>query len=213
MLNYYQARDLTITPVTPLVTKNVHPLNTNALPLAEGIMVNEHPPAISFVARSGSGKTTLVTKLIAELKSRGYKVGAVKHGPPNFEIDHPGKDSHRFTEAGADNMLISSGGKLAFVKQCPQPPTFVELLADYFPDVDIILVEGFKRVDLPKIEIHRSEHNRDMLCRGKIHDPKLLAVATDSEIQIDVPQLDLNQPKVIVDFLVDTFVTTNMGEL
>lgn len=208
MLNYYQARDLTIDSVTPLAKKNVPLLNANARTWGEDNSVNKLPPAISFIARSGSGKTTLVTQLIANLKSRGYKVGAIKHGPPNFEIDHPGKDSHRFTEAGADNMLISSGGKLAFVKQCQQEPTFEELLANYFPDVDIILVEGFKRVDVPKIEVHRCEHDSALLCRGENHDPNLLAVATDSQIEVDVPQLDLNRPEVIVDFLLLAFSIT-----
>ncbi len=205
MLNSYQARDLTINSVTPLATENGPPLDANARAMTEDMITAQHPPAVSFVARSGTGKTTLVTKLIADLKRRGYKVGAIKHGPPNFEIDHPGKDSYRFTEAGADSMLISSGGKLAFVKQCQQTPTFEELLANYFPDVDIILVEGFKRVDLPKIEVHRLEHASDLLCRRKKHDPRLLAVATDSEVQVDVPQLDLNRPETIVDFLLQTF--------
>lgn len=205
MLNYYQARDLTINAVTPLATENVFRFDVNGWAVGKEAVAGQHPPAVSFIARSGSGKTTLLTKLITDLKSRGYKVGAIKHGHPNFEIDHPGKDSYRFTEAGADNMLISSGGKLAFVKQCEQEPTFEELLANYFPDVDIILVEGFKRVGVPTIEVHRSGHGSRLLCRGENHDPNLLAVATDREIQIDVPQLDLNQPAVIVDFLMQNF--------
>lgn len=203
MLNFYQSREMVIDSVSLPVTK--------ALPLAHvtgrtaDITAGERPPAVSFLARSGAGKTTLVTSLIAELKSRGYTVGAVKHGPPDFEIDHPGKDSYRFTEAGADNMLVCADNKLAFVKQHRQPPPFEELLANYFPDVDIILVEGFKQVDLPRIEIHRWEHGGDLLSRGDNHDPNLLAVATDREIQVDVPQLDLNRPGIIIDFLLQTF--------
>lgn len=208
MLNCYQARELTINPVTPLAAENVPLLHANAWSVAEDIIAKPQPPAVSFIARSGSGKTTLVTRLIAELKSRGYKVGAIKHGPPNFDIDRPGKDSYRFTEAGADNMLVCSDNKLAFVKQHRQPPPFEELLANYFPDVDIILVEGFKRVGVPKIEIHRYDHDSALLCRGEYHDPNLLAVATDSNIEVDVPQLDLNRPAVIVDFLLQTFSMT-----
>ncbi|SHJ48827.1 molybdopterin guanine dinucleotide biosynthesis accessory protein MobB [Malonomonas rubra DSM 5091] len=160
------------------------------------------PPAVSFIARSGTGKTTLVTKLISELKSRGYKVGAIKHDAHKFEIDHPGKDSYRFTESGADSMLISSSSKLALVKQHQQTPEISELVEDYFPDVDIVLVEGFKKLGLPKIEVHRREHGNNLITRGQSKDDSLIAVATDSELDIDVPQLDLNSPAAIADFLV-----------
>jgi molybdopterin-guanine dinucleotide biosynthesis protein MobB len=162
------------------------------------------PPVVSFIARSGTGKTTLLTALIAELKSRGHKVGAIKHDAHKFEIDHAGKDSYRFTKSGADSMLISSNSKLAFVKQHQQTPEIQELVSDYFPDVDIVLVEGFKRLGLPKIEVHRREHGATLICRGENHDPALLAVATDEELQIDVPQLDLNDPAAIIDFLLKT---------
>ena len=77
------------------------------------------PPAVSFIARSGTGKTTLVTQLIGELKERGYKVGALKHDAHQFEIDHPGKDSYRFTESGADSMLISSRSKAVIRSRLP----------------------------------------------------------------------------------------------
>ncbi len=160
------------------------------------------PPAVSFIARSGTGKTTLLTALISEFKVRGYKVGAIKHDAHKFEIDHPGKDSYRFTEAGADSMLISSSSKLAFVKQQRQTPEIDALVLEYFPDVDIVLVEGFKKLGLQKIEVHRQEHGKALICRGENHDPALLAVATDTELQVDVPQLDLNEPSEIVDFLV-----------
>lgn len=205
MLNFYQSREMVIDSATlPVMNKYSWPEDTGRV-VTEDIIATQPPPAVSFIARSGGGKTTLVTSLIAELKSRGYKVGAVKHGPPDFEIDHPGKDSYRFSEAGADNMLVCSDNKLAFVKQYHQAPPFEELLENYFPDVDIILVEGFKRVNLPRIEVHRWEHDGHLLSRGDKYDPNLLAVATDREIQVDVPQLDLNRPAIIVDFLLQTF--------
>src|SRR5512133_2822395 len=78
--------------------------------------------AVSFVAKSGTGKTTLLEKVIAELKGRGYRIGCVKHDAHRFDIDHPGKDSHRLTAAGADTMLISSPEKLAVVKQHAASP-------------------------------------------------------------------------------------------
>ncbi|MDO9229223.1 MAG: molybdopterin-guanine dinucleotide biosynthesis protein B, partial [Syntrophales bacterium] len=71
--------------------------------------------AVSFVAKSGTGKTTLLEKVIARLKERGYRVGVIKHDAHRFDIDHPGKDSHRLTSAGVDTMLLSSPEKLALV--------------------------------------------------------------------------------------------------
>ena len=157
--------------------------------------------AVSFVAKSGTGKTTLVERVIAELKRRGYRVGAIKHDAHRFDIDHPGKDSHRFTAAGADTMLISSPAKLALVKQHAAAPPIEELLAAYFGDVDIVLTEGFKKSGLPKIEVHRAERSDTLLCRGAEHDPSLLAVASDCQLDLDVPLLDLNDPAAVADFV------------
>ena len=157
--------------------------------------------AISFVAKSGTGKTTLLEKVIAELKQRGYRVGVIKHDAHRFEIDHPGKDSWRLTHAGADTMLVSSPEKLALIKKHPEPPSVVELIATYFSDVDLILTEGFKKSGLPKIEVHRLERSATLICRGEEHDPTLVAVASDSLLELDVPLLDINNPAQVADFV------------
>ncbi|WP_084813656.1 molybdopterin-guanine dinucleotide biosynthesis protein B [Desulfogranum japonicum] len=201
MLNSYDGRDQRFDSTT----QHISPLKDISPSIAATATASKHPPAVAFIARSGTGKTTLLIQLIAELKSRGYRVGAVKHGPPNFEIDHPGKDSYRFTQAGADNMLVCSDNKLAFVKKQQQAPPLDELLAEYFPDVDIILVEGFKSAGLPKIEIHRHGQGSTLLCRGEYYDPNLLAVVTDSNMPMDVPRLDLHKPEQIIDFLLQFF--------
>ncbi len=163
-------------------------------------------PAVSFVAKSGTGKTTLLEKVIGVLKGRGYRVGVIKHDAHRFEIDHPGKDSYRLTAAGADTMLITSPEKLALVKRHDDSPGLEDLVDSYFRDVDIVLTEGFRKSDLPKIEVHRRERTPDLLCRGTSRDPTLLAVASDEPLSLDVPVLDLNDPEAIVDFLVDTFL-------
>jgi molybdopterin-guanine dinucleotide biosynthesis protein B/molybdopterin-guanine dinucleotide biosynthesis protein len=162
--------------------------------------------AVSFVAKSGTGKTTLLEKVIAELKRRGYRVGVIKHDAHRFDIDHPGKDSHRLTAAGADTMLISSPAKLALVKQHAASPPIEELLATYFGDVDLVLTEGFKLSGLPKIELHRKERSATLLCRGEAHDPTLLAVASDEPLALDVPLLDLNDPTAVADFVEERFL-------
>ncbi len=159
------------------------------------------PQAISFVAKSGTGKTTLVEQVIADLSSRGWQVGALKHGAHRFNIDHPGKDSYRFTDAGAATTLITSPDKLALVKKHQAEPPMAELLEHYFADMDIVLVEGFKASGLPKIEVYREGHSRELLSRTVLGDGELLAVATDASLDLDVPLLDLNRPSDVADFV------------
>jgi molybdopterin-guanine dinucleotide biosynthesis protein MobB len=163
--------------------------------------------AVAFVAKSGTGKTTLLEKVITELKGRGYRVGAIKHGSHTFDIDHPDKDSYRMTAAGADTMLISSTEKLAMVKKHDVSPPIGELIAAYFGDVDIILSEGFKKSDLPKIEVHRKEWNETLLCRGGKNDPSLIAVVSDEPLELDVPVFDLNDATGIAGFIIEKFLS------
>jgi molybdopterin-guanine dinucleotide biosynthesis protein MobB len=162
--------------------------------------------AVSFVAKSGTGKPTLLEKVIADLKGRGWRVGVIKHDAHRFDIDHPGKDSHRLAAAGADTMLISSPEKLAVVKKHAASPPIGELIATYFGDVDIVLTEGFKLSDLPKIEVHRRERSSTLLCRGEQHDPTLIAVASDEQLELDVPLFDLNDAGAVARFIEERFL-------
>jgi molybdopterin-guanine dinucleotide biosynthesis protein B/molybdopterin-guanine dinucleotide biosynthesis protein len=170
------------------------------------------PPAVSFVAKSGTGKTTLLEQVITELKSQGWRIGVIKHDAHRFDIDHPGKDSHRLTAAGADTMLISSPEKLAVVKKHAASPPLEELIATYFGDVDLLLTEGFKKSGQPKIELHRAERSQTLICRGEEHDPTLIAVASDEPLTLDVPLLDLNKPKQVAAFLVEYFLAGRSAE-
>lgn len=163
--------------------------------------MGKSPCVVSFVAKSGTGKTTLLEKVIRELKGRGYRVGAIKHDAHRFDIDHPGKDSWRLTEAGADTMLISSPEKLAMVKKHDASPPLEELIGRYFGDVDVVLTEGFKKSGLPKIEVHRRERSATLLCRGEENDPTLIAVASNEPLDLDVPVLDLDDPAAVADFV------------
>lgn len=161
---------------------------------------------VSFVAKSGTGKTTLLEKVIGCLKEQGYRVGVIKHDAHRFEIDYPGKDSHRLTAAGADTMLIASPEKLALIRRHDEAPPVDELIATYFGDVDIILTEGFKKSSMPKIELHRRDRSPTLLCRGEQHDPTLVAVASDEPLELDVPVMDLNDPRQVADFLVKNYI-------
>ena len=171
---------------------------------------NPHPPAVAFVARSGTGKTTLVESLIGEIRARGFRVGALKHDAHRFEIDRPGKDSARFTEAGAEVMVVVSDDTVAMVQKPAQPPKLDKLLRLWFNEMDLVLVEGYKTSDLPKIEVHRAALGKPLLCRGERIDPHLLAVASDNPAafpaELDVPVLDLGTPAAVADFLVKSLL-------
>jgi len=109
---------------------------------------------LSIIGKSKSGKTTLIEKLIPELNSRGLRVGTVKHAHHGFEIDHPGKDSFRHREAGAEIVVLSSKDKIAVQRNIQEETSLNEIIQTYFPaNLDVILVEGFKEEQGLKIEV------------------------------------------------------------
>ena len=128
----------------------------------------EPPPMIGIVGRKNSGKTTLLVAVAAELKRRGLRVASVKHGHHEFEIDHPGRDSWRHVHEGeVEAVLFLSSGKLAMVMRMPgEEPGLEEVVGRHFAHrgFDLVLVEGFKHGDLPKIEIHRHTAHAAPLC-------------------------------------------------
>jgi molybdopterin-guanine dinucleotide biosynthesis protein MobB len=103
-------------------------------------------------------------------------------------------------------MLIASPEKLALIKKHAESPPVEELLSTYFSDVDIVLTEGFKKSDLPKIELHRQERSATLLCRGEEHNPTLIAVASDARLELDVPVLDLNNAEEVAGFIEARFL-------
>jgi len=151
---------------------------------------------VSVVGRSNSGKTTLLEKLIVELKKRGYTVAAVKHSGGDFQLDHPGKDSWRLTEAGSDAVLLVSPHRLAFMERASHPLTFEEVVDFLGHKFDFILVEGFKESGIPKIEVHRKELG------GLVSSPEeLFAVVTDEQLDVPVPQFSNRDGVALVDLL------------
>lgn len=168
-------------------------------------MQNFHIPVLGFVAASGTGKTTLLTALIPLLKARQLRVGLIKHSHHDFQIDQPGKDSFRLREAGASPVLLVSSYRRALITEVfpQQEPCLSEELARFDQGcVDLILVEGFKTEKFPKIEIHRHILHSPFLYPD---DPAIIAVASD--VGLALPEglfyLDLNQPTLIADFIVE----------
>jgi len=160
------------------------------------------PFVLGFVATcSGSGKTTLIEKLIIQLKSRGYRVGALKHDVHQFEMDTEGKDSYRFTKAGADQVMIASANKLGMVRILHEEMKMAEILR-LFEDVDFIFLEGFRDSGYPKIEIHRKGINTSLLCNDPNSAPqRFYAVASDEAISATIPVLNLNDVEGIADWI------------
>ena len=159
------------------------------------------PPIISIIGKSDSGKTTLIEKLIPEIKKRGYRVGTIKHAHHGFEIDQKGKDSWRHKEAGADMVLVSSPGKIAILKD--ENNDTLECLKKYFDDMDIVIVEGYKRGNKPKIEVFRASIHREPLL---LNYDNIIAIATDSDIDINLPRFDLDDIEKIADFIVNKYL-------
>jgi len=139
-------------------------------------------PVISIVGKSDSGKTTLLEKVIKELKSRGIKHAIIKHDAHQFEIDHPGKDTWRHAQAGADIVAISSPSKVAIIEKRETELTLDEVIAR-ISNVDLIITEGYKRENKPKIEVFRSAAHQTLLCEPH----ELIAIASDVPWQIGVP--------------------------
>ena len=158
------------------------------------------PRVLGLAGWSGSGKTTLAVQLIAGLKAKGLKISTLKHGHHRFDVDHPGKDSHRHRQAGAAQVLISSVNRWALMTELDEGQDelkFEEALAQLAP-CDLVLVEGFKRASFPKLEVYRPSVGKPLLL-GTV--PGICALATDAPQDrallnlpdsLAVPVLDLN---------------------
>lgn len=148
-----------------------------------------------------AGKTGLMERLVAEITGRGFTVSTVKHAHHGVDVDQPGTDSHRHRVAGASEVLLASGQRVALMQElrgAPEPP-LGELLARLSP-VDLVLVEGFKREGHPKIEAFRAEAGNPLIA---IENDTVRAVASDTALELDRPVFDLNDTVRIADFILD----------
>jgi molybdopterin-guanine dinucleotide biosynthesis adapter protein len=155
---------------------------------------------IGLAGWSGSGKTTLVTKVLPRLIERGLRVSTIKHAHHGFDLDQPGKDSFMHREAGATEVVISSARRFAILHELRDSPEWdlPDLLAK-LAQVDLVLVEGFKRDAFPKLEIHRAAKGKPLLHPD---DPHIIAVAADTPLpDARVPVIDLNDIEAVVDML------------
>ena len=160
-------------------------------------------PIISVVGNSDSGKTTLIEGLIKELRRRDYRVAVIKHAGDDFELDAVSKDSWRFSQAGSEVSAVSSARKLAIVKNLGSDFSPTELSSFIQGNYDLILTEGFKQSDYPKIEIHNKGQGEKLLSPPE----QLLAVVTDERMNTDAPQFSRNEVPEIADLIEKTLLT------
>ncbi len=163
-----------------------------------------YPPIVSVVARSKTGKTTFLESLIPELRSRGLRVAVVKHHHHTSSFDTPGKDTHRLAEAGADLVLGISPVQLASFSRETGSEDLDAVIAKHCAGYDLVLTEGYKRGDYPKIEVHRAERSTELLCDFD----EMLALVTDSEWETDVPRFPLDDAAGVAALLVDWLAPT-----
>lgn len=162
-------------------------------------------PVLGFCAYSGTGKTTLLTQLIPELNRRGLRLAVLKHAHHDFDVDTPGKDSYEMRKAGAQQVLVASHVRWALMTEAASEgdPDLTHLLRQLDASkADIVLVEGFKKLTLPKIELHRAAHNTPFI---HTHDDNIIAIACcdDTLPPVGLTRLDINNISQIADFVLN----------
>jgi molybdopterin-guanine dinucleotide biosynthesis protein B len=155
---------------------------------------------IALVGHSGSGKTTLLEKLIRELSSRGFRVAVIKHAHHAVELDTPGKDSYRYSAAGATMSLLLTHNKLQLVTDQVDKREPEQLAARYLGEADIVLAEGFSLSALPKLEVLRVACGKPPRCNV---EDGLIAMVTDGvEVYPQLPHFGLEDIASIADYII-----------
>lgn len=155
---------------------------------------------IGITGYSGSGKTTLIEKVIPCLVMEGFRVSLIKHAHHEFDLDQPGKDSHRHRLAGATEVLVASSQRWAMMHELrgETEPSLEEQLRHFAP-CDVVIVEGWKHQPIPKIEVHRKLSGKPLLFPD---DKSVIAVASDESLATHLPQFDLDDAEAVALFII-----------
>jgi len=153
---------------------------------------------ISIVGRHSCGKTTLIENILPLFVRKGYRVVTIKHGTHEFEMDQEGKDTWRHMQAGAEAVIMSSRSKVALIEKLKGTCSLDELINLFIERYDLLIVEGFKNSDKPKIEVVRKELSEELVTGDA---PNLLAVVTDSDRYFPVPKFHLNDYEIVAGFI------------
>lgn len=170
--------------------------------LKDAPRVADSLPLICFVGRKNSGKTTLIEKLVPRLVSAGTRVAYIKHDAHRFEMDRPGSDTWRVTQAGASCVSISSPEAVATLQRVDHEVSLRQLIACLDDAVDLVVVEGFKGSDFDRVELHRSGNGGQLLC----HEEELVAVISDDPaVASTAPVLDIDDPEEVLGFVIERY--------
>ena len=169
----------------------------------DSLRFDDDLPLLGIAAWSGTGKTTLLERLLPALRRRGLRVAVIKHAHHGFDVDQPGKDSHRLRQAGASPMVVASRARVALMMETPgrDEADLAELIDMVRPRrPDLVLVEGFKAWPLPKLELYRPEVGKSLRA---VEDRWVRAVASDAALALPegVESLDLNDLKALTDWI------------
>ena len=164
-------------------------------------------PIVCIVGRSDTGKTTFLERLLPEIKALGYRVATVKHDTHGFDVDRPGKDSWRHAQAGSDVVIISSPNKIAMIRKVETEWPLETIAHHLAMDVDLLLTEGYKRERAPKIEVHRREMGPELLCSPD----ELVALVTDEELPMPVPQFGWDEAGAVARLIEERFLRPEDG--
>lgn len=158
---------------------------------------------IGFIGYSNSGKTTLIEKLIPLFCEQRLHVSAIKNAHHGFDMDRPGKDSFRYRNAGAGQVLIATASRWALLTETPQRSATLDQLLSELAPCDLVIVEGFKSEgQIPRIEVRRARDDQpDIEPPIFPHDANVIALATDHPVETALPVLDLNDPDKIAAFI------------
>jgi molybdopterin-guanine dinucleotide biosynthesis protein B len=159
------------------------------------------PPVVSIVGQSGSGKTTYLEKLIGELTSRGYRIATIKHAAGGISYSDSDKDSGRHIQAGSEVTIVSTPSRAVLVRPVARELSLSELVQMLGEDYDLILTEGFKHGDAPKIEVHRHEVGAPLS-----EVKKIIARVTDQPQEDNIRQFAFGEVKELADLLESGFI-------
>jgi molybdopterin-guanine dinucleotide biosynthesis protein B len=159
----------------------------------------ESPRVLSVVAKANTGKTTLLEQLIPVLDGRGWSIGVLKHHSHTSSFDTPGKDTYRIAEAGAAMVVGASPVQIATFRRREADDNLEAIINTLFAGMDLVLTEGYKRGPYPKLEVHRAARSTEVLCSAE----ELLAVVTDVDLPIGVPQFSLDDIEGLATFVED----------
>lgn len=159
-------------------------------------------PVVSFVGRSGSGKTTFLEQLVPAMQQRGYRVGCIKHDTHQFEVDYPGKDSWRLRQAGSEWVALASDSQVALMGRVEQPPSLDEMIACFPQTVDLVLTEGYRQANKPRIELVRMARSTTPL----VPPGELVALVTDGAFDVPCPTFALDDIAGVADLIEQRFL-------